>query len=155
MIFTYTDKDGYVPPFETEKRLTTGDSRVFSYLEEAVVNMPRRTASSSGGGKAKQATKSAGMISGGADGGVSETAAVIQTHLVREDNFKASRSAACSQLFMKETLCDSKARTLSNLAWIPSARPLAQRKRPRFGTVRVLEMFSVGTHRFDCFITLG
>lgn len=96
MLFTYTDKDGYVPPSEIDNRLTTGDGgAVCSPLQEAVANMPRNAASCSsvprGGG---------GAAGGGGGGGpkglgntsLSETAAVMQTHLLREDKFKVSSS---------------------------------------------------------------
>lgn len=91
MLFTYTDKDGYVPPCDKAGGggggLTTGDGGPFSYLGEAVTNMPRKAANSS-----LETTTAAGGASGvgggGARAGVSETAAVIQTHLAREDKFK-------------------------------------------------------------------
>lgn len=96
MLFTYTDKDGFVPPSGNAGHgdsrgggggLTTGNGGPLSYLEEAVTNMPRKTATSS-----LEATRG-GDGGGGAAGGVnktgvSETAAVIQTHLAREDKFK-------------------------------------------------------------------
>lgn len=102
MLFTYTDKDGFVPPSGNVGRgdsrgggggHTTGDGGPCSYLEEAVTNMPRKTANSSldataagGGGGAAGATNRTG---------VSETAAVIQTHLAREDTFKVPMTISC------------------------------------------------------------
>eukprot|EP00903_Cladosiphon_okamuranus_P006353 g6223.t1 len=54
MLFTYTDKDGFIPPSDSadgsaggRSKLTTGDGGPHSYLEEAVANMPRRAATSS------------------------------------------------------------------------------------------------------------
>ena len=94
MLFTYTDKDGFVPSSDTadgaggsRDKLTTGDGGPSSYLAEAVTNMGRKGATAGG-------TAAAGGGGGGGDGGVttggvSETAAVIQTHLAREDKFKA------------------------------------------------------------------
>lgn len=89
MLFTYTDKDGFVPPSDKadgsvgdRSKLTTGDGGPHSYLEEAVTNMPRKAATSS-------AEPSA--AASGARAGVSETAAVIQTHLAREDKFKVRK----------------------------------------------------------------
>lgn len=103
MLFTYTDKDGYIPPGDRADGsgggsggLTTGGGGPFSYLGEAVTNMPRKTATSSlettttttttvpGGG--------GGVGGGGARVGVSETAAVIQTHLAREDKIKVRKT---------------------------------------------------------------
>lgn len=91
MLFTYTDKDGFVPPSDRadgsvggRSKLTTGDGGPHSYLEEAVTNMPRKAATSS-------VEPSAAAT--GARAGVSETAAVIQTHLAREDKFKVSGTA--------------------------------------------------------------
>lgn len=101
MIFTYTDKDGFVPPAATEDGLTTGAGGAFSHLEQAVVNMPRKGA---GGGAiaaaaaAATATAALDAAGGGAGAGmgagrkretVSETAAVMQAHLAREDKCKA------------------------------------------------------------------
>lgn len=91
MLFTYTDKDGFVPPSDKtdgsvggRRNLTTGDGGPHSYLEEAVTNMPRKTATSS-------AEPSA--AANGARGAVSETAAIIQAHLAREDKVKVSRTS--------------------------------------------------------------
>lgn len=95
MIFTYTDKDGFVPASEADNRLTTGDGGVFSHLEEAVVNIPRNAASYSStprggaGGARGDGTRSV------TNTGVSQTAAAIQSHLAREDKFKASSVACC------------------------------------------------------------
>lgn len=95
MLFTYTDRDGFIPPSDKADsaggsgvKLTTGDGGPPSYLAEAVTNMCRKGASSgetaaAGGG---------GGDGGGTTAGVSETAAVIQTHLAREDKFKARKS---------------------------------------------------------------
>lgn len=96
MLFTYTDKDGYVPPCDKADggggALTTGDGGPFSYLGEAVTNMPRKAAISS-----LEPTTSPGEVRGVGGGraraGVSETAAVIQTHLAREDKFKVRKTA--------------------------------------------------------------
>lgn len=97
MLFTYTDKDGFVPPSDKADggagghgKLTTGDGGPHSYLEEAVTNMPRKAATSS-----VEPPAAAGGAGGGARAGVSETAAVIQTHLAREDKFKVKRTAGC------------------------------------------------------------
>lgn len=97
MLFTYTDKDGFVPTSDkagaAEGGLVTGDGGPFSYLEEAVTGMPR-TAASSLLETAKKATGGGrGAGGGGAGGrnsraGVSDTAAVIQAHLAREDKYK-------------------------------------------------------------------
>lgn len=88
MLFTYTDKDGFVPPSDKADgsvgghgKLTTGDGGPHSYLEEAVTNMPRKAATFS-------VEPASAAATGGARAGVSETAAVIQTHLAREDKFK-------------------------------------------------------------------
>ncbi|CAM9953363.1 unnamed protein product [Scytosiphon promiscuus] len=95
MLFTYTDKDGFVPPSSNTSRgdgsgggggLTTGDRGTLSYLEEAVTNMPRKTATSSPDGTV--VSGGGGLTVGINRTGVSETAAVIQTHLAREDKFK-------------------------------------------------------------------
>lgn len=98
MLFTYTDKDGFVPPSDVDGGgLTTGDGGQFSHLEEAVVNMPRRAGSSllkaaSGRGRAGglAGTPGGGSTLGG-NRGISETAAAMQAHLAREDKFKARR----------------------------------------------------------------
>lgn len=93
MIFTYTDKDGFVPPAATEDGLTTGAGGAFSHLEQAVVNMPRKAAG--GGATAAAALDAAGGGAGAGMGAgrkretVSETAAVMQAHLAREDKCKA------------------------------------------------------------------
>ena len=94
MLFTYTDKDGFVPPSDKadgsagrRSKLTTGDGGPHSYLEEAVTNMPRKAATSSVEPSAAEAK--------GSRAGVSETAAVIQTHLAREDKFKVRSSTSC------------------------------------------------------------
>ena len=48
MLYTYTDKDGFVPPSQVNGGgLTTGEGGPHSYLEEAVVNMPRNVATPS------------------------------------------------------------------------------------------------------------
>lgn len=111
MLFTYTDKDGFVPPSDkagaAEGGLTTGDGGPFSYLEEAVTSMPRTAATSlletaktaAGGGR--------GARGGGAGGrnsraGVSDTAAVIQAHLAREDKYKVLLRA---RLLLLRTSC--------------------------------------------------
>lgn len=109
MLFTYTDKDGFVPPADNASRqdggggsggLTTGEGGPFSYLEEAVTNMPRKAAISSregmtGGGGGSGASGAGVGVNGT---GVSDTAAVIQTHLAREDKFKvfSHRVVSCS-----------------------------------------------------------
>lgn len=100
MLYTYTDKDGFVPPSQVNGGgLTTGEGGPHSYLEEAVVNMPRNVATPSinaessgrdgGGGEGAQPGAVAGAGKGGDhQPGVSETAGVIQAHLTREDRFK-------------------------------------------------------------------
>lgn len=80
MFFTYTDKDDYVPTSNSkDDRLTTGNGGQYSYLEEAVVNMPRKVFASEKSfhdeGKKNRE-------------GISETAAAIRAHLMREDKFK-------------------------------------------------------------------
>lgn len=102
MLFTYTDKDGYVPPCDKADGsgggggLTTGGGGPFSYLGEAVTNMPRKAAISSLETTTKTTVPGGvgGVGGGGARVGVSETAAVIQTHLAREDKLKV-RKAPC------------------------------------------------------------
>lgn len=92
MFFTYTDKDGFVPPSETDTHLTTGGGGVFSQLEEAVVNMPRKAAAFSaapGGGVRSARREVRGIGASAGNLGLSETASVMQAHLAREDNFKA------------------------------------------------------------------
>lgn len=96
MLFTYTDRDGFVPPSERGHRLLTGRGGELSHLGEAVVNMPLRTTCSSGGPRVKQATEQTGGVPKQATRptrqGVSRTAASIQAHLARENSFKASPS---------------------------------------------------------------
>lgn len=106
MLFTYTDKDGFVPPSDKADggvggrgRFTTGDGRSRSFLEEAVTNMPRKAATSS-----VEASAAASGAGGEARAGVSETAAVIQTHLAREDKFKV-RSTACCRALNVQVFC--------------------------------------------------
>lgn len=80
MFFTYTDKDDFVPTSNSEDdRLTTGGGGQYSYLEEAVANMPRKFVASekSFHGEGKKNHQ-----------GISETAAAIRAHLMREDKFK-------------------------------------------------------------------
>lgn len=82
MFFTYTDKDDFVSTSNSEgDRLTTGDGGQYSYLEEAVANMPRKATpfslEKSFHGEDKKSRE-----------GISETAAAIRAHLMREDKFK-------------------------------------------------------------------
>ncbi|CAM9262265.1 unnamed protein product, partial [Ectocarpus sp. 6 AP-2014] len=119
MLFTYTDKDGFVPPSDkagaAEGGLTTGDGGPFSCLEEAVTSMPRTAASSlletaktaAGGGR--------GAGGGGASGrnsrvGVSDTAAVIQAHLAREDKYKVMYIMAAVDVDVREATKVAKSR---------------------------------------------
>ncbi|CAM9461081.1 unnamed protein product, partial [Ectocarpus sp. 13 AM-2016] len=119
MLFTYTDKDGFVPPLDKAGAagggLTTGDGGPFSYLEEAVTSMPRTAASSlletaetaAGGGR--------GAGGGGAGGrnskaGVSDTAAVIQAHLAREDKCKVMYIMAAVDVDVREATKAAKSR---------------------------------------------
>ncbi|CAM9566356.1 unnamed protein product [Ectocarpus fasciculatus] len=119
MLFTYTDKDGFVPPSDkagaAEGGLTTGDGGPFSYLEEAVTSMPRTAASSlletaktaAGGGR--------GAGGGGAGGrnsraGVSDTAAVMQAHLAREDKYKVMYIMAAVDVDVREATKAAKSR---------------------------------------------
>lgn len=96
MIFTYTDKDGFVPASEADSRLTTGDGGVYSHLEEAVVNIPRNSASFSSAPGGGAGAARAGGTTTAANTGVSQTAAMMQSHLAREDKFKASTAAYCT-----------------------------------------------------------
>lgn len=100
MLFTYTDKDGFIPHSNTGRtgHLVTGDGGRFSHLEEAVLSMPRKTtaAASSGSGRYGAGGVHGDSMGPGAAGGgvsdsasrVSDTAAVIQTHMIREDRYK-------------------------------------------------------------------
>eukprot|EP00752_Nemacystus_decipiens_P014281 g12701.t1 len=112
MLFTYTDKDGFVPPSDKadggvpgRRKLTTGDGGPHSYLEEAVTNMPRKAATS---GVEPSAAAS------GARAGVSETAAVIQTHLAREDKFKVMYIMAAVDVNVRELAKAAKARAAAS-----------------------------------------
>lgn len=83
MLYTYTDRDGFVPPSEADEQLITGNGTTCTMLGEAVVNLPRRPAGSS---------KKRGNANGK---DVSETAAVMQEHLLREDKFKVCIESDC------------------------------------------------------------
>lgn len=98
MLFTYTDKDGFDPPYNANGGgLTTGAGGQFSHLEEAVTNKTRKAAISSsetaGGGGPGGAQEGSKLDYGsmGNTSEVSDTAAVIQTHLAREDKVKVKK----------------------------------------------------------------